>query len=552
MSSHQNIQDYVDDWLRSWGFNGNPFRYWEAHREINIDEYYVKHNFYEQLLSSNNPTMVFAYRGEGKSATRIMLQREYQPQKRTSSIFAIPFSDFSSILENKYQKSKKVSFTDYLPHLIGEGLISLLSACAFMLREKIEITQKELSQIKFWIEIYAPFILDDRHVDRVVKEVWKRSSKVEIDNTRIDFWRNHIQSNKTAVGNIPGVNNPFWEKFFALWIDLKNAESQGYEDWRITDNSAKVIMRGFVLFALDILSKGKYPCRAIVFLFDGIDEYDETRVDSEVSSKILSPLLWEMWFHRIDGLSNKFFLPMEQKSNFVRPDTRWDLFEIFDLDWRQAKNDVFEIDVMKRLLRERIHFFNLEGKNTLTHMCEPEIGRLIEDEMIAEADKSPRNLIRLGHMLFVEHCKTDSEPKSLITLTEWENALRKYRANIHMARREESLNQIKSVIVKKANLNPSLIIKQAARKVFRGEEEIVLSAIEFDLLLELNRKIGQLCSEEELIEALYKQDFSEKLSNSLRSHVRHLRKKIEPKGQKKYYYIKNVRGRGYSLENVEK
>lgn len=551
MSSRHTLQNYLDSWLQSWSFKGHPFRYWEAHNEVHIDEYYVKHRFYEQLLISSNPTIIFAYRGEGKTATRIMLQRECQPQKPTSNAFAIPFSDFSFLLEEKYLKNHKVTFSDYLPLLIHEGLLSLLCTCTFLLRDNIEITIKELSQFKFWIESYAPTILEEQHVDSILKEIWKRSTKAEIDSSKIDSWRKFIQSNSPNHYNLPDNDSLFWEKFFILWFSLRKSKPFGYKDWRIAESTSKVVMQGFVRFAQDILSKGKYPCQHIIFLYDGIDEYDATRGDPEVSSKVLSPLLWEMWFHRIDGLNNKFFLPKEQKSRFVSADTRWDLFEIFDLDWQNNNSEISEIGAMKKLLRERIFYFNLEGKNTLTHMCEPEIGRFIEDEMIAEADKSPRNLIRLGSMLFSEHCEIDPDPKSLITLTEWENTLRKYRASIHMARREENTNQTKNVISKKTSMNPKLIIKQAARKVYKGSEEIVLSATEFDLLLELNRKIGQICSEEELLEALYKQGFSKKLANSLRSHIRHLRNKIEPKGQSGYYYIKNVRGRGYVLENVE-
>lgn len=551
MSIHPNIQAYIDDWLKGWGFTANPFRFWEAHRETNIDEYYVKHKFYEQLLASTNPTMVFAYRGEGKSATRIMLQKECQPQSRTSGSFAIPFSDFDFFIET-YKKTEKISFSDYLPFLIHETIVSLLSACAFLMRENIQFTDKDISQIRFWIEFYAPRILEYQRVDTLMKEIWKRSSNTQVDTSKIDFWRKQILDNKSKSNNSLETGNPFWDKFFSLWDSLQKADLKDFGGWqtKIVKSSSKEVIQTFVRFVLDLLSKGKHPCYTIMFLIDGIDEYDETKNNPESSSKILSPLLWEMWFHRIDGLVNKFFLPMEQKSSFINSETRWDLFEIFDLSWSYS-DKLIEIDLMKSLLRERIRFFNSEKKTTIAHMCEPELSRIIEEEMIAESNKSPRNLIRLGNMLFNEHCERDSERNSLITFNEWEKALLKYRATSHMARREEKIKESKQPNIKKQLALPNLRIKQAARKVFRGDDEIILSASEFDLLLELNRKIGEICSEEELIEALYRQSYSKNLADSIRSNIRHLRNKIEPKGQKKYLYIKNVRGRGYMLENVE-
>lgn len=551
MSSRHSTQNQVDNWLNSWGFKENPFRYWEANREAHIDEYYIKHKFYEQLLTSENPTMVFAYRGEGKSATRIMIQKECQPQNRISKVFAIPFSDFSYIVEIN-TRNNKISFADYLPFLINEGLISLLGASTFSMRENIQFTDNDISKIKFWVELYAPRILENQRIDNLIKEIWRRGSNSQFNIPRIDSWKKNIVENTNRFINLSNEENPYWKNFLSLWRSLQKANMTGFDEWKaqINKSSSKEVVQFFVLFILDMLSKGKRPCEMIVFLFDGIDEHDETRNSPELSSKILSPLLWEMWFHRIDGLVNKFFLPMEQKPSFVNADTRWDLFEVYDLDWRYS-DKLLEIDLMKKLLRERIYFFNSEGKNSISHMCEPEIGRFIEDEMIAESDKSPRNLIRLGNALFQEHCERDAEPKSLITLKEWESALRKYRATSHMAR-QEARPEISKKTSTKPDTMPNLIIKQAARKVFRGEEEIALSAIEFDLLLELNRKINQICSEEELIESLYKQTYTKKLADNLRSHIRHLRKKIEAGEQKKFSYIKNVRGRGYMLENVER
>lgn len=553
VSSHQNTNDYLNTWLQSWNFKGNPFHLWEAHRELHIEEYYIKHKFYEQLLASKNPTMVFAFRGEGKTATRIMIQKDCLPHKKTSKTLAIPFSDFSSLIESNYLRNKKITFQDYLPLLIQEGLISLLCVCALLLRDNISISKKELAHIKFWITSYSPSLLDENNLDFLIKEIWKRSSRIEIDNSRIDFWRKILSSKTTEPSLfIQSIKNPFWESFFNLWISLKNIRPLSLGNWNIQGVSSKLVMQDFVRFIRDTIAKGKIQCEEIVFLFDGIDEYDETRGSPDASAEILSPLLWEMWFHRIDGLVNKFFLPMEHKSKFITANTRWDLFEIFDLDWHGSNEQSIEPDAMTRLLRERINFFNSEGKNTLNHLCEPEIGRFIEEELIAESDKSPRNLIRLGNILFTEHCEIEPEPKSLITLTEWENAVRKYRSSIYLARREENFvnsnsNDVKRVITQ----HPKLIIKQAARKVFRGDEEIILSSTEFDLLLELNRRVGQICSEDELITSIYKQNYSKKLSDSLRSHIRHLREKIEPKGQKTYIYIKNIRGRGYTLENVE-
>jgi len=89
-----------------------------------------------------------------------------------------------------------------------------------------------------------------------------------------------------------------------------------------------------------------------------------------------------------------------------------------------------------------------------------------------------------------------------------------------------------------------LRLDPATRQVWRGEEEIELSAREFALLEAFMRRPGQVLSQGQLLEAAW--DFGyEQRSNVVEVYVRYLREKIDrPFGVRS---LETVRGMGYRL-----
>ncbi len=90
----------------------------------------------------------------------------------------------------------------------------------------------------------------------------------------------------------------------------------------------------------------------------------------------------------------------------------------------------------------------------------------------------------------------------------------------------------------------SLRLDPAARQVWRGDFEIVLSAREYGLLETFMRRAGQVLSQQQLLDAAW--DFAyEHRSNVVEVYVRYLREKIDrPFGLRS---LETVRGLGYRL-----
>lgn len=122
-------------------------------------------------------------------------------------------------------------------------------------------------------------------------------------------------------------------------------------------------------------------------------------------------------------------------------------------------------------------------------------------------------------------------------------------------RLKELLVRIKSVL-RRYNKDSSdgiikmkdLIINTNEAKVYKNSTELVLTAMEYRLLLTLFNNRGAVLSRSQLLENIWdiNGDFIE--DNTLTVYIKRLRDKIEEEPNKPVY-IKTVRGLGYMIEN---
>lgn len=93
-----------------------------------------------------------------------------------------------------------------------------------------------------------------------------------------------------------------------------------------------------------------------------------------------------------------------------------------------------------------------------------------------------------------------------------------------------------------------LVINTNEAKVLKGDKEIILTAMEYKLLLILLNNRGVVLSRTRLLENIWdvEGDFVE--DNTLTVYIKRLRDKIEEEPTKPEY-IKTVRGLGYVIEN---
>ena len=92
---------------------------------------------------------------------------------------------------------------------------------------------------------------------------------------------------------------------------------------------------------------------------------------------------------------------------------------------------------------------------------------------------------------------------------------------------------------------PGLTIDLLRRQVWAGEENVYLTATEFEILTFLASHPGQVFSRQQIMEQLW-DGFYFGDAHSTVVHIQHIREKIEPDSQKPHY-IHTVRGTGYKF-----
>jgi len=95
----------------------------------------------------------------------------------------------------------------------------------------------------------------------------------------------------------------------------------------------------------------------------------------------------------------------------------------------------------------------------------------------------------------------------------------------------------------------SFTVDLGAKRVSRGNEEIPLTPMEWQLLEVLVRNRGKLVSQQQLLEAVWGPEHHDETGN-LREHVARLRRKLEPEPSRPRY-LATEPGLGYRFEAVD-
>ena len=121
----------------------------------------------------------------------------------------------------------------------------------------------------------------------------------------------------------------------------------------------------------------------------------------------------------------------------------------------------------------------------------------------------------------------------------------------------ELLARIKAVLRRSGADTPRIesvpvgrnVVDIMSGKVFRNGEEIILSAVEYRLLLTFIRSKGQLLTRHQILTAMWDSAGDFVNDNTLTVYVRRLRKKLEEPGDEPV--IETVRGLGYRLAGAQ-
>ena len=121
--------------------------------------------------------------------------------------------------------------------------------------------------------------------------------------------------------------------------------------------------------------------------------------------------------------------------------------------------------------------------------------------------------------------------------------LARIRSTLRRVELDRQSSQMQPMVLRQMSLDPT------ARRVFKGENELQLSAREFDLLAILMKNAGRALSREELLAQVWGEEWIGD-PRTLDVHVRWLRMKVE-EDPASPQYIQTVRGYGYRFAGPE-
>jgi len=289
------------------------------------------------------------------------------------------------------------------------------------------------------------------------------------------------------------------------------------------------------------INKAETPSSAFLFLQEKlktqgveqilifIDPFRKAVKDAVKASSVLAQLANIL----IDGIGLRFFLP---KNIYMTLSNKQHLYvgrcNPMEIKW--------ETNELLDLIRQRLIYYSKDKRNVNSSMGalgEPKGGMdKIDPAIIGLSENNPRAVIWLADQLISKHCQNEPIPLKIQRQTwdqvqgEWWNWGRNHILGLH-GQENEFWQSGNDIYFKGVKLELS-----KRRKAFMS------------ILIEAD---GQICSKEKLIEAGWKNESREGITDAaLREAIRNLKLELS-KNNINPEWVKTVRDQGYQLQNPD-
>jgi hypothetical protein len=497
----------LTEWLNKVGLGGqNPFALKQADDEGELlQAYFVEHPAYNALLDLDRPrsSVLHAPRGAGKSSTRRMFERYCTANLPLLRPLLVHLMDWSPVINDA------VSIADIRVH---------------------------------------------HHIQEILRQV--------VRSLALDATANVMQIPEDA--DLAGYLNWICTTYDTyLTPGQRNAlVRRGCVSVQDSATLSEYTIQHFTpvqqltLLAEVLRASGYTTCYVLV---DRIDELLETAADWEAGATMLAPLVSNLQLTEIPILAFKYFIPSEIVEILLHKNLlRTDRIGCFKLGW----DDTTGQSLLKKMLVNRLDVFSNGQVRSLASLATPDL-RVIDEDLIAAAHGSPRQLLNLGEELF-QACADDADDNNLLIQPKHlELALAKFSspkisASSTMPAKptaSEASADTKGMATPEMSMDCVLPLRiKENGSIWRGDELINdwegLPSLQRELLMYLYKRRGELCYKEEIVAAIWDTKQKPVSDDSLRKLVERLIQFIEPDPDNPVY-IRKVRGGHYTLENTD-
>lgn len=533
----ESINTDLDLWLKSLGFSrGNPFATAEADQErALLPEFYVNVDGYERIKGEKT-IIVFAPRGGGKSALRIVLASHAAPTSPEATTLAIEYTDFDPLIA-KHCSGQPPTIDDHIQRLLRAGVQALLSTfCGdptFELPnvERVKDSQLRAARVNL---VTAParsrlsHLLRSYHPSLLSPEaLYERCQMLNL--AFAPAWPDFVKAVREHQLHELLAGSPLQANDIARLLADLNDYPHGSTDEEATPTEQLKI---FVSLAQAM------GLVFIQFLIDRVDENPATADAPQMQADILEPLLAHLLVLETPGVAFKFFLSREARDVLLaRPTIRRD--RLTD----QAVTVAWDKSRLKHLLNERLNVYSSGQVAELTQLCQETrvevsqkqapylLGEWLEEEILQVAQHSPRRLLVALQLLCQAHLRRLG-PTGLLEKADWEAA------------KTELMQRMPPI--KKP---PILRLWRTERIAWIGDQKVKLSPLEHKILMALVNNQGQ-CDRYKLANEAWGNRKRVASEAAIDQAIRRLRDTLKDDPVNPIYLM-TERGEGFKLLNYE-
>lgn len=397
LSSQDLLSAKLLTWLEMLGLGCNPFdaKYLDAGADPNLSSYLIGHDAF-LAIRQDQPTMVFAPIGGGKTAFRARLARACRVGEGGRRILPVVYT----LPKPQQLTGTAAVYERHLYYILRSIGVELLFALAYRPHEFLEL--RPLDRRRVASQLAATFPGD------LILQLEQIAGEGELLPLvqLIDPSADHLIAAPSA-----DRLNAFCA---ALIAEVSAAERQ------ISDIKNQPTVQRFL--SLVALVKQTLNFQAIYLLIDGVDAYVEvTTPGRRRLGELLTPLLQQTSDWAGQHLYTKYFLPNDllssvKFSELLQPGTITDL-KFVSIEWTRAS--------LNEVLQERLRFAS-EGRFTnLDAICAPTL-RGVQAQILAAAAPLPREVLALAEQLLLTHVARLDEP-ALLEPIDLEQAISHYQ-----------------------------------------------------------------------------------------------------------------------------
>ncbi len=507
-SAHQVVS--VEGWLKRRGFEANPFADTEADREQQLPAYFVETPYYDDILGDPRKPrsmVIYASRGCGKSAHRVMVSAACRPKTARSLVLGVEYTTFEPFSDGLRVGHKANALQDHITAILDQTVETFLLALFSEASLCVRLPAENVDDLRAYWQEYGSTYGNPAAYFRFLRHMNSRGATTPID---WPAFRSTWEDGNLSLWLREGPNADHPE--VALLADLVETPTRQVMLDRLSPNA---------LFSGLVSLVRSTDIEAVYILIDRVDESHALVAKPEAITDVLVPLIGELPLMETPGAAFKLFLPTEVAEKLVlRPEVRSDRISFRELRWDEQ--------TLRELLGARLSAFSNGEITSFGQLCEPDLATEIDQALVRQAMGVPRNLLRLAEELIIVHCQRDGEALSL-TRKDWHAAREHYFGAV-------------GTTGFKASIHPPLRLDVKARAVAIGSRTISLTDANFKLLHFLAQRSNVTVEGYDLWQAGWS-------DASLRTAVKRIRQAIEPDSKNPVYLI-TVRGEGLRLENV--